>query len=127
MALMCEECKCSIFNSDSGCENGCGCCNREGINELLATRTAQLLAITDEQRDEYLDGESDDNPILHAETGPNRFASMSLFFTDSDGVRIEEDINCNEIEVYYFTDETEQQLTDGPIYDWALNYYQTSY
>ena len=127
MSIMCEECKCSIFNSDSGCDNGCGCCNRDGINELLATRTAQLLSITDEQRDEYLDGESDDNPIRHAETGPNRFALMSLFFTDNDGVKIEEDLELNDITVTLFNNETDLEITAGALYEWAINYYRDNY
>lgn len=122
MSIMCEECKCSIFNSDSGCDNGCQCCNRETITELLATRTAQLLAITEDDRDEY----SDENPIFHAEQGPNRFAIMSLFFTDNDGVKIEEDIDLGHITVTLFNDETEQELTEGALYEWAINYYENN-
>lgn len=120
MSIMCEECKCSIFDNDSGCDSGCGCCNREDINELLATRTAQLLAITEDDRDEY----SDENPIFHAEQGPNRFYTLSMFFTDNDGVRIEEDLSFNDITVTYFTDETSQELTEGALYEWAINYYK---
>lgn len=122
MAIMCEECKCSIFNSETGCDNGCQCCNRETIMELLATRTAQLLAITEDDRDEY----SDENPIFHAEQGPNRFAIMSLFFTDNDGVKIEEDIDLGHITVTLFNDETEQELTEGALYEWAINYYENN-
>ena len=66
----------------------------------LETRTAQLLAITEEEREGY----SETHPIFHAEQGPNRFALMSLFFTDTDGVQIEEDMSDGEIIVRYFED-----------------------
>jgi hypothetical protein len=88
--------------------------------ELLATRTAQLLAITEDDRDEY----SDENPIFHAEQGPSRFYIMSMFFTDNDGVRIQEDLDVNEITVTLFNEETEQELTEGALYEWAINHYK---
>ena len=122
MSIMCEECKCSI-NLNSGCDNGCQCCNRGAITELIATRTAQLLAITEDDRDD-MDSE---NPILLAETHPNRFALMSLFFTDSDGVQIQEDLDLNEVTVKFFTDETEEEITEGALFDWAINYYKENY
>ena len=122
MSIMCEECKCSIFDNDSGCDNGCGCCNREAINELLATRTAQLLAITDADRES---GNSE-NPILLAESQPNRYQFVIVFFTDFDGVKITEDLNDEdaELSVQFFNTETEQDLIEGALYDWAINYYQ---
>lgn len=130
MAVMCETCKCSIYLEDQpdgtreygGCESGCPCCN-EDVAGKLAERTAQLLAITPEIRDEY----SDENPILYAEQGPNRFALMSLFFSDNDGVQIQEDLELNDITIKYFTDDNDLVLTEGPIYDWALDFYKTNY
>ena len=124
---MCETCKCSIYLEEQtdgtmeygGCESGCACCN-EDIAGKLAERVAQILAITDEVRDEY----SDENPILHAEQGPNRFALMSLFFTDNDGVRIEEDLDLNIITVTYFTDDNDLIVTDGALYEWAIDFYK---
>ena len=134
MAIMCEECKCSIYleKQEDGtmeygaCENGCSCCSGEDMKALeqtLSERVAQLLAITEEQRDA---GE-ENNPILHAESGPNRFALMSLFFTDSDGVKIEEDLDINTITVTYFTDLEELEIKEGALYEWAINYYKENY
>ena len=134
MAIMCEVCKCSIYLEEQpdgtkeygACENDCSCCNGEGmkaLNELLAQRTAQILATTDEDRDAM----DDSNPITFAEGGPNRFALMSLFFTDSDGVRIEEDLELNDITVTYFTDDEDLIVTEGALYDWAINFYRDNY
>lgn len=89
----------------------------------LATREAQILAITAEEREEY----SEENPIFHAEQGPNRFAIMSLFFTDIDGVRIEEDLETQEIGVFYWDADGERELMQGPVYEWALNHYRENY
>ena len=96
----------------------------------LETRNAQVLAMTEEEREQG----DESNPIIFAESGPNRFATMTLFFEDvsggvNDGVRIEEDLDLNEITIYYFSDtqEQEQQLTEGAVYDWALNFYRDNY
>jgi hypothetical protein len=123
MAITCEECKCTIERDTLACENGCKCCNREGISESLATREAQILAITEEEREEY----SEDHPIMYAEQGPNRFALMSLFFPEEDGVRIEEDLSGGEIIVTYFNEEGERIITEGAVYEWAVNYYRENY
>jgi len=93
------------------------------IESLIKERTAQLLALTDEVRDT----ENSDSPILYAEQGPNRFALMSLFFNDSDGVQIQEDLELNEITVRFFNDSKEQELTNGALYEWAINYYKNNY
>jgi len=130
MAVMCEVCKCSIYLEEQtdgtmeygGCENECPCCN-EDIAGKLEERVAQLLAITDEVRD----SDDDSNPIIHAEQGPNRFALMSLFFTDNDGVKIEEDLELNDITVTYFTDDNELIVKEGALYEWAINYYRDNY
>jgi hypothetical protein len=87
---------------------------------VLSERAAQILAYTDEDRDAM----DDSNPITHAESGPNRFHLMSLFFSDSDGVQIQEDADLNEITVRYFKDnEADIELTEGPVYDWAIEQY----
>lgn len=91
--------------------------------ELLETRNAQVLATNEEEREDGDEG----NPVLFAEQGPNRFALMSLFFTDTDGVRIQEDLDLNEVTVHYFIDEQEVELTSGAVYEWAINYYQENY
>ena len=81
------------------------------------------MALTDDDRD----AADESNPIIYAEGGPNRFALMSLFFTDNDGVRIEEDLSLGDITVEYFTDTESVQLTEGAVYDWAINYYRDNY
>ena len=141
MAVMCETCKCSIYletqadgtRAYGGCENECVCCNGSDILEVLQTRNEQVIALTDEMREE-LEGADDmgvSNPILFAEQGPNRFKVMSLFFEDvagghNDGVKIQEDLDLGEITITYFTDEDETELTQGAVYDWALNFYKTN-
>lgn len=93
------------------------------INSLIEERTAQLLSITEEQRD----SSDESNPILYAESGPNRFALMSLFFNDSDGVQIQEDLELNEITVKFFNDNEEQEITAGALYEWAIKFYKNNY
>ena len=88
--------------------------------DTLALRNQQVEATTEEERE----GGGDDNPIIYAESGPNRFNVMSLFFTDSDGVKIEEDTETREILIQYFNDSETTQLTEGAVYDWALNFYK---
>ena len=137
MAVMCETCKCSTYYDEEKdsyhCENECVCCNGSDILEVLQTRNEQVIALTDEVREE-LEGAEDmgvSNPILFAEQGPNRFKVMSLFFEDvangtNDGVKIQEDLDLGEITITYFTDEDETELTEGAVYDWALNFYKTN-
>jgi hypothetical protein len=90
----------------------------------LKQREKELLSITEEQRDEM----DEDNPILFAETAPCRFKSISLWFTDDDGVEIIESIDADgqseEISVvYFYGKEREAVRPDSPIYEWAVNYY----
>lgn len=141
MAVMCETCKCSIYletqedgtRAYGGCENECVCCNGSDILEVLQTRNEQVIALTDEVREELEDAEDMgvSNPILFAEQAPNRFNVMSLFFEDvangtNDGVKIQEDLDLGEITITYFTDEDETELTEGAVYDWALNFYKNN-
>lgn len=86
----------------------------------LKEREAQVLAVTQEQREEG----DDSNPILHAESGPNRFRIMTLFFPEDDGVRIQTDLDLNEVTVEYFSDDGRVELTEGPLYDWAIDLYE---
>lgn len=88
----------------------------------LEERAAQLHALTQDQRDEM----DDSNPIIYAESGPNRFQSITLFFPEEDGVRVEEDLDLHEITVHYFTtDGKDIKLEEGhPIHDWALDFYR---
>jgi hypothetical protein len=93
------------------------------LKDTLREREAQVMALTDDDRD----AADESNPIIYAEGGPNRFALMSLFFTSNDGVRIEEDLSLGDITVEYFTDTESVQLTEGAVYDWAINYYRDNY
>ena len=86
----------------------------------IETRTAQVLAVTEQERDEV----DENNPIIHAETGPNRFTSITWFFPEEDGVRVQEDLDLNIITVYYFNDEGETELTEGALYEWAKKLYE---
>jgi hypothetical protein len=90
------------------------------ILEILEERNAQALAITEQDREEM----NEDNPIIFAETAPNRFQTITLFFPEEDGVRIDEDLDLHLITVHYFTGQDEIELTEGALYDWALNYYE---
>lgn len=93
------------------------------LTDTLKEREAQVLATTNDDRDAM----DESNPVIYAEGGPNRFALMSLFFTDTDGVRIEEDLDLNTVTVIYFTDTESVELTEGAVYDWAINYYRDNY
>lgn len=139
MAMMCETCKCSIYLEDQpdgtraygGCENECDCCTGGDILKVLQTRNEQALALTDEIREKLEEGEDMgvSNPILFAEQGPNRFSVVSLFFEDvvggdNDGVNITEDNDTGQITITYFTDKNEIEITEGAVYDWALNFYK---
>jgi hypothetical protein len=86
----------------------------------LKLREEQLLALTEEERETG----DDSNPILYAESGPNRFHSITLFFPEGDGVKVETDLDLDERTVQYFNDSQTIELTEGPIYDWAADIYE---
>ena len=115
MPAMCNECRSSIPLSESYCEL---CKPVLDLDEGLKLREAQLLAITDR---EALD---DSNPIGFAEAGPNRFRLLTLFFPNDDGIRVQEDLDLNEISVHYFNDRESVELKEGALYEWALDYYR---
>jgi len=103
------------------------------LRKVLEKRNEQVLALTEEVREELEEAEDmgESNPVLFAEQGPNRFSVMSLFFEDvvggdNDGVNITEDTDIGEITIKYFTDEDEIELTEGAVYDWALNFYKNN-
>ena len=138
MASMCEDCKCSTYydkDKDSyHCENECVCCNGSNILEVLQARNEEALALTEAVREALEEAEDmgESNPFIFAESGPNRFSIMSLFFEDvvggnNDGVKIEEDLSTGEITIEYFTDIDQVPLTEGAVYDWALNFYKNNY
>ena len=122
MSMMCDICKCTI-GLDEGCENGCLCCNGKSLDETLQELEAHLSLVNDDMRD----AGDESNPIIFAESGPNRFNLMSLFFNDSEGVRIEEDLDLKEITVQLFSDTGTQELTEGTLFEWAITYYKENY
>jgi hypothetical protein len=101
--------------------------------EVLQTRNEQALALTEKMR-EKLEEEEDmgeSNPFIFAESAPNRFRMMSLFLEDvsggnNDGVKITEDVELGEITIEYFTGVDEVPLTEGAVYDWALDFYKNN-
>ena len=113
---MCEGCKDSIPLRDTYCAE----CKQEAseVRNRLAEREAQALEITGKDRDEV----EEDNPIYYAESAPNRFRTLSFFFPEEDGVEIVEDLDNEEEDpkVYYFYEGGREELTDGALYDWAL-------
>ena len=137
MASMCEDCKCSTYYDEEKdsyhCENECVCCNGSNILEVLQARNEQALALTEAVREALEEAEDmgESNPFIFAESAPNRFRMMSLFLEDvsggnNDGVKITEDVESGEIEIEYFTDIDQVPLTEGAVYDWALNFYKNN-
>lgn len=137
MASMCDDCKCSTYYDEEKdtfhCENECVCCNGSGILEVLQARNEQALALTEAVREALEEAEDmgESNPFIFAESAPNRFRMMSLFLEDvsggnNDGVKITEDVESGEIEIEYFTDIDQVPLTEGAVYDWALNFYKNN-
>ena len=135
MASMCEDCKCSTYYDEDKdsyhCENECVCCNGSNILEVLQARNEEALALTEAVREALEEAEDmgQSNPFIFAESAPNRFRMMSLFLEDvsggnNDGVKITEDVESGEIEIEYFTDIDQVPLTEGAVYDWALNFYK---
>ena len=91
----------------------------------LQLREEQILAVTEREREDL----DTDNPIIYAETAPNRFASMTLFFEEEDGVRIVEDIDLKIIEVFYFDTEGNETALSvaSTLYQWASEYFQDNW
>ena len=116
MPAMCEGCKDSIPLRDTYCAE----CKQEAgeVRNRLAEREAQALEIAGKDRDEV----GEDNPIYYAESAPNRFRTLSFFFEEGDGVEIVEDLDNEEEDpkVYYFHEGGREELTDGALYEWAL-------
>ena len=88
----------------------------------IQLREEQILAVTEKEREEI----DETNPIIFAETAPNRYATMTLFFEEEDGVRIVEDTDLKTIEVFYFdTEGNETQVNETSVlYQWASQYFE---
>jgi hypothetical protein len=52
-----------------------------------------------------------------------------MFFDDGndDGVQIQEDISDGELTVTYFNGSESIELTEGAVYDWAVNHYKNNW
>ena len=88
----------------------------------LKLREEQVLALTEEQRESG----DESNPILYAESGPCRYQSTTYWFPDDDGVIIEQDMdNVEDITVKYMNGDEIIELTEGPLYDWAIDQYES--
>ena len=91
----------------------------------IGLREEQIRAITPEMREEG----DDSHPILSAESAPNRYQFITYFFPEGDGVRIEEDLDSEGEERYrvtYFDDEGEKEVTEGTLYEWAIETYENA-
>ena len=83
----------------------------------LSEREAQALAIAGKDREEV----EEDNPIIYAESAPCRYQSITYWFPEEDGVMVQQSLdNEEEITVKYLTGEEEIDLTEGALYEWAL-------
>lgn len=88
--------------------------------EDIRKREEQILAVR------RIDEDDENNPIIHAEQGPNRYHSITWFFPDpeGDGCRVTYDCDLGTKEVVYFDAAgTEIELTEGVMYEWALALY----
>ena len=81
----------------------------------LETREAQARALASGDATEP-------NPIEEAGDFPNRFNTLSFFFEEGDGVEIVQDLDNQEgePEVYYFFEGGREQITEGALFEWAI-------
>lgn len=83
-------------------------------------RNSQAGALTGQEDDEH--------PFTFAEQGPNRYQSVTWFFPEEDGVRVEQDLDLDpdgdSLRVFYFdTEGKEEELQSGALFDWAVRAY----
>ena len=97
----------------------CGQFEAGALTDILATLEAALSLATEELRESG----DESNPIIFAESGPNRFQSMTLFFNDIDGVEIIQDMDLGDVTVKLFNDNDSIELTSGELYKWAAEFY----
>jgi len=89
----------------------------------LKLREEQLLALTEEEREKG----DDSNPILYAESGPCRYQSTTYWFPEEDGVIVTQSMDDEEdITVEYMNGDGTIKLTEGPLYDWAIEIYENN-
>ena len=84
----------------------------------LSEREAQAKAISREERESG----ATDNPLINAEDDPSRFQTLSYFFEDEEGVEIVQDLDWaeDEVKVYYFWQGGREMITEGALFDWAM-------
>lgn len=87
----------------------------------LKLREEQVLQVTREDRESG----TDDNPIVYAESGPCRYQSVTYWFPDGDGVIVEVNMDDeDDFSVKYMDGDESIELTDGPLYEWAVEQYE---
>lgn len=84
----------------------------------LSEREEQAAAVNEADRDDL----DEKNPIVYAESAPNRFRTLSYFFPEGDGVEIVQDLdNDEEVSIFYFDNSGRVELESGALYQWALD------
>lgn len=87
----------------------------------LKLREEQVLQVKEEERENG----DDSNPIIYAESGPCRYQSVTYWFPDGDGVIVEVNMDDeDDFTVRYMDGEESIDLTDGPLYEWAVEQYE---
>lgn len=94
----------------------------EDISSRVKLREEQVLALTEEEREKG----DESNPILYAESGPCRYQSTTYWFQEEDGVIVTQNMDDEEdITVKYMNGDETIELTEGPLYDWAIDQYES--
>jgi uncharacterized membrane-anchored protein len=89
----------------------------------LKLREQQVAALTEEEREKG----DDSNPILYAESGPCRYQSVTYWFPEEDGVIIEQNMDDeDDITVKYMNGDETIELTEGPLFEWAIDQYENN-
>jgi hypothetical protein len=87
----------------------------------LKLREQQASALTEEERE----AGDDSNPILYAESAPCHYQSITYWFPEEDGVIIEQNMDDEEdITVKYMNGDETIELTEGALYEWAIEQFE---
>ncbi len=71
--------------------------------------------------------ETEPNPLTEATDFPSRFQTLSFFFEDEEGVEIVQDLDWadDEPKVYYFWQGGREMITEGALFDWAMERWES--
>lgn len=67
--------------------------------------------------------ETEANPLNEAQDYPSRFQTLSFFLEDEEGIEIVQDLDDGQedsVRVYYFWQGGREMITEGALYEWAL-------